>query len=76
MTLAKLVHFCGMAGVGVPSCQDMLFSRVGYWIHFSLVEYSVKGTDNTIKPVHEKPIETFKSQTLRALVFIGLVPRT
>lgn len=76
MTLAKLVHFSGMAGVGVPSCQDMLFSRVGYWIHFSLVEYSVKGTDNTIKPVHEKPIETFKSQTWRALVFIGLVPRT
>lgn len=76
MTLAKLVHFSGRVGVGVPSCQDMLFSRVDYWIHFSFVEYPVKGTNNTIKPIHEKPIETFRSQTLRALVFIGLVPCT
>lgn len=45
--------------MGVPSCQDMLFSRVHYKTNFSFVEYSVKDTDNTIKPIHEKPIETF-----------------
>lgn len=76
MTLAKLVHFSRRVGVGVPSCQDMLFNRVDYQIHSSFIEYSVKGLDNTIKPIHEKPIGTFRSQTLRALVFIGLVPRT
>lgn len=76
MTLAKLVHFRGRVGVGVPSCQDMLYTRLGYQIHFSFVENAVKGTDNTIKPMPAKPIESFRSQTLRAPVFIGLVPCT
>lgn len=61
MTLAKLVCFSWGGAVGVPSCQDMLFSRVGHQTNFSFVEYSVKDTDNTIKPIHEKPIETFIS---------------
>lgn len=76
MTLAKLVHFSRRVGVGVSSCQDVLFNRVDYQIHSSFVEYSVKGMGNTIKPIHEKPIETFRTQTLRSLVFIGLVPCT
>lgn len=32
--------------------------------------------DNSIKPIHEKPIETFRSQILRLPVFIGLVSCT
>lgn len=74
MTLVQLVHFSGRVGAVVPSCQYTLFNRVCYKIHF--IEYSVKGMDNSIKPIHKKPVETFRSQTLKVLVFIGFVPCT
>lgn len=61
MTLAKPVCFSWGGAVGVPSCQDMLFSRMGYQTNFSFVEYSDKDTDNTTKLINEKPIETFIS---------------
>lgn len=77
LTLVQLVYFCRRVGAWVSSCQDTLFNRVGYKIYiYFFVEYSVKGMDNSIKPIHEKPIETFRSQILRLPVFIGLVSCT
>lgn len=76
MTLVQLVHFSGRVGAVVPSCQYTLFNRVWYKIHFLFVEYSVKGMDICIKPIHKKPIVTFRSQTLNVPVFIGFVPCT
>lgn len=61
MTLAKLVCFSWGDAVGVPSCQDVLFSRVDYQTNISFVEYSVKDADNTTKAIHEEPIETLIS---------------
>lgn len=74
--IGKIGLFQLRGAVGVPSCQAMLFSRVGYQTHFSFVECSVKDTHNTIKPIHEKPIETFMSHTLRASLCTVLAPHT